>query len=456
MKAIILAGGIGTRLWPLSRTNFPKQFIKLKNMDKSFFQLTFERCLNLTTVETIFIVTTSRYKFLILNQIKEIGYCLNEKQILIEPTGKNTLPAICYGVKEIRKLGEDIIAVFPSDHLINNLQEFTRSINQGKQLTDKYIITYGVKPYKPDTGYGYIKPKASLITGYQVDEFIEKPDLQAALDYINKGYFWNSGIFMFRSDIFMEEVRQCNQEVYEAFEAGDINKVYQMTPSISVDKGIMEKSRRVAVIPLDIKWNDLGSFDNFYEEFIGDGEDNIGFGQEIAIDAQDNLLYADRDKVVALIGVDNLIVIDQENALLICKKNHSHRVREIVKKLSESHDPRADVHLTAYRPWGSYTILAEGASYKIKRITVLPGKKLSDQLHYHRSEHWIVVSGTAGVTVDDREYLLLNGESAFVKAGSRHRLVNPGAISLEVIEIQIGQYLEEDDIVRFEDDFGRC
>lgn len=456
MKSIILAGGSGTRLWPLSRTNFPKQFIKLKNMDKSFFQMTFERCMSLTDIEDIYIVTNNSYKFLILNQIKEIGCLFNEKHILVEPTGKNTLPAIYYGVKEIQKLGDDIIIVLPSDHLIEDMCKFAYNINEGQHLADEYIITYGIQPNKPHTGYGYIKPKASLKTGYQVDKFIEKPDFKTASEYLKKGYLWNSGIFMFRSDIFMEEVYLYNQEVYEAFKIDDIKESYQRVPNIAIDKGIIEKSRRVAVIPLEVKWNDLGSFDNFYDEFAADDNGNIAFGEKILLDAQDNLLYAGTDKIVALIGVEDLIVIDEEDALLICKKEHSFKVREIVKKLIESNDPRAEVHLTAYRPWGSYTVLEEGTFYKIKRITVLPEKNLSYQLHYHRSEHWIVVRGTAKVTVDDNEYVLLSGESTFVKAGSKHRLSNPGAISLEVIEIQFGQYLEEDDIVRFKDDFGRC
>ena len=456
MKAIILAGGSGTRLWPLSRTNFPKQFLKLKNMDKSIFQMSLERCLKLTGLAEIYIVTNNNYKFLVLGQIEELGYKFNENNILIEPSGKNTLPAIYYGVKEIQKLGEDIVAVFPSDHLIEDEHKFVHTIQKGLQLTNEYIITYGVRPSKPHTGYGYIKPKEPLTIGYQVDEFKEKPDHKTAMSYLEKGYLWNSGMFMFRTDIFTAEVRQYNQEVYQAFEASDINKIYGIMPNISIDYGIMEKSQRVAVIPLEVKWSDLGSFDTFYDEFTGDKNGNIAFGSDILIDSSSNLLYTDKDKAVALIGVNDLIIVDEKDALLICKKEHSQKVKDVVNKLKEINDSRADYHLTTYRPWGSYTILEEGFFYKIKRITVLPGKKLSFQLHYHRSEHWIVVKGTAKVTVEDNDYLVRSGESTFVKTGLKHRLENPGKVLLEVIEVQLGQYLEEDDIVRLDDDFGRC
>lgn len=458
MKTIILAGGSGTRLWPLSRTYYPKQFLKLKNMDKSVFQMAFARCLKLVSLSEIYIVTNNSYKFLILDQIEELGYKINESQILLEPSSKNTLPAIYYGVKEIQKQGEDIVAVFPSDHLISDEEKFTATIKKGAQLAGEHIITFGIKPNKPHIGYGYIKPGTPLATGTtgcRADEFKEKPDQQTAQTYLEKGYLWNSGMFMFQTDIFTAELKQHNPEVYQAFEANDIKEIYQKTPDISIDYGIMEKSQRVAVIPLDVTWTDLGSFDAFYDEFIPDDQGNITFDGDILIDSGNNLLYTDKNKAVALIGVNDLIVVDEKDALLICKKDQSQKVKEVVKKLKATGDPRADYHLTTYRPWGSYTILEEGLFYKVKRITVLPGKKLSYQLHHHRSEHWIVVKGTAQVTVGDKTFFVRSGESTYVQTGDKHRLENPGKVLLEVIEVQVGEYLEEDDIVRFEDDFGR-
>jgi mannose-1-phosphate guanylyltransferase/mannose-6-phosphate isomerase len=455
MKAVILAGGSGTRLWPLSRNNYPKQFLKLKNMDKSIFQLSFERCLKLAGLAEIYIVTNTNYKFLVLGQIEELGYNFNENHVLIEPSGKNTLPAIYYGVKEIQKQSDDIVAVFPSDHLIEDEEEFIRTVKQGEQLVGEYIITYGIRPTKPHTGYGYIKPATLLGLGYRVAEFKEKPDYETAQGYLEKGYLWNSGMFMFRTDIFNEEVRRHSPDVHEAFKLSDINEIYEKTPGMSVDYGIMEKSGRVAVIPLNIKWSDLGSFDTFYDEFAKDENDNITFNGDILIDSSNNLLYTNKDKTVALIGVNDLIVVDEKDALLLCKKEQSQKVKEVVDRLKTSNNPRADYHLTTYRPWGSYTILEEGLFYKIKRITVLPGKKLSYQLHHHRSEHWIVVKGTARVTVEGEESFVRSGESTFVKSGYKHRLENPGKVLLEVIEVQLGEYLEEDDIVRFDDDFGR-
>jgi len=456
MKAIILAGGSGTRLWPLSRNQYPKQFLKLKNMDKSIFQLSLQRCLKLAGLSEIYIVTNINYKFLVLGQIEELGYRFDESHILVEPCGKNTLPAICYAVKEIQMQGDDIVFVIPSDQLIEDEEKFILTIKQGEQLAGEYVITYGIRPNKPHTGYGYIKPAYSLEQGFKVDEFKEKPDYETALYYLDNGYLWNSGMFMFRTDVFTEELRQHNPEVFEIFKITDINEIYERVPSISIDYGVMEKSGRVAVIPLNIRWSDLGSFDTFYDEFAGDDDGNITFNGDILIDSSNNLLYTSKEKTVALIGASDLIVVDQKDALLICKKDQSQKVKEVVERLKTENNPRVDFHMTTYRPWGSYTILEEGLFYKIKRITVLPGKKLSYQLHHHRSEHWIVVKGTAMVTVEGVESFVRSGESTFVKTGHKHRLENPGKVLLEVIEVQLGEYLEEDDIVRFDDDFGRA
>jgi len=456
MKVIILAGGSGTRLWPLSRSNFPKQFLNLKNTGRSLFQLTIERSSRLTDLDQIYIITNFAYKFLVLGQLEELGINFSEKNVLIEPAGKNTLPAILYGVKEIHKSGgKDLAVVFPSDHIVKDGEEFLSAIQKGQSLAGEYLVTYGINPDKPHTGYGYIKPGDSLRAGYWVAEFKEKPDKETACSYLQKGYLWNSGMFMFHTGIFIEEVRRYCPEVYQAFEGGDIDAAYEKTPAISIDYGLMEKSQRAAVVPFTVKWSDFGSFDSFYEEFIPDRNGNILFNDGVLIDAANNLLYTGKDKIAALIGVDNLIVVDEKDALLICKKDHAQRVKEVVERLKESGDNRVDWHITVYRPWGSYTTLEEGIFYKIKRITVLPGKRLSYQLHYHRNEHWVVVQGTAKVTVEGVETLVHSGESTYVQSGRKHRLENPGLVLLEVIEVQLGGYLAEDDIVRFDDDYGR-
>ncbi|MCL6448082.1 MAG: mannose-1-phosphate guanylyltransferase/mannose-6-phosphate isomerase [Armatimonadetes bacterium] len=455
MKVIILAGGSGTRLWPLSRTNFPKQFLKLKN-NRSLFQMTVERSVRLTNLSQLYVVTNDAYKFLVLGQMEELGYKFDEGNVLLEPVGKNTLPAIFYGVKEIvRCHGDDLVAVFPSDHLLEDGPEFFKTVQKGRPLAAEYLLTFGVKPARPHPGYGYIKPGEPVGAGYRVAEFKEKPDEKTALAYVEKGYLWNSGMFMFHTGIFAGEVQRCCPEVAEAFRAEDINEIFEKVPAVSIDYGVMEKSDRVAVLPLAVKWSDLGSFDAFFEEFPQDERGNVVFNGGILLDAADNLLFTDGGKLAALIGVRDLIVVDEKDALLVCPKDQAQRVKEVVAALKEAGDERADIHLTAYRPWGSYTILEEGFFYKIKRISVLPGKKLSYQLHHHRSEHWIVVRGTARVTVEGVETFVRSGESTFVPSGQKHRLENPGKIVLEVIEVQLGEYLEEDDIVRFDDDFGR-
>jgi len=285
-----------------------------------------------------------------------------------------------------------------------------------------------------------------------VEEFVEKPELERAKEYVSSGYLWNSGMFMFDIDLFLEECRLHQPDVVEAFDL-PIREAYSKLPEISVDYGIMEKTDKAAVVKLNSLWSDVGSFDSLYEIFDKDESGNAIRGECIALSARNNLVYGGR--LTAIIGVENLVVVDTKDAVLVCRKNDSQRVKEVVEILKRKNDKRAEIHRTAYRPWGSYTVLEENRFYKIKRLTVKPKKRLSLQKHYHRSEHWVVVKGTAKITVDGEEKLLKNGESTFIPAGTVHRLENPGKIPLEVIEVQIGEYLEENDIERFEDDFER-
>ena len=452
MKVIILAGGTGTRLWPLSRTYYPKQFLKLNRMEQSLFQLTMNRCLQMVSLEDIYIVTNKEYQFLIAGQIEEMGYPAILDNILLEPQMKNTLPAIYNGVKTICKQGNDIVAVFSSDHLIGDDELFVSTISKCKNLAKDYLLTFGVHPTTPETGYGYIKPGKAIEPGYIVDEFKEKPDLETAVKYIASGYLWNCGMFMFDTKLFINEVKKHSPQVYEAFTNDNIDECFAMTPSISIDYGLMEKSDRVAVIPLSIEWNDLGSFATFYNAYDAqkDEQGNVIFNDEVLIDCRNNMIYSEGEKAIVAIGVNDLVVVDQKDALLICHKDQTQKVKDAVAELKKASNPRVDQHLTEYRPWGSCTLLEEGKHYKIRRLSVLPGKQMNYHMHYHRSEHWVIVSGTATVTIDGEERIVSSNESVFVKNGSKHKLANSGKILLQVIEVQSGIYLEEDDIVRLE------
>ncbi|MDK9710957.1 mannose-1-phosphate guanylyltransferase/mannose-6-phosphate isomerase [Acidaminobacter sp.] len=458
MKIIILAGGCGARLWPLSRTHYPKQFIKFHGKSKSLFQDTFERSLMLASPDDIYVVTNESYKFLVMGAVEELGVKFSEEQILVEPVPKNTLPAIYAGVQEIIKIEHEIVVVFPSDHIISDGNSFAALIKASIPLARDSIITFGITPDHPHTGYGYIAPGEQRENGFLVKTFKEKPDLETAKAYIDDGYYWNAGIFMFHTKLFIEEVKRYVPEIHLAFaEGGSLKDCFSRIQNpISMDYGIMEKSSRISVVPAAIGWNDLGSFDAFYDVFEKDSSGNISNQKTISVNATDNLIYSEPGKLVAAVGVDDLIIIDNRDALLICKKDQSQNVKDVVEILKLQDDPRTEYHIEDYRPWGHYKILEEEKdSFKIKRITVHQGKKLSYQLHHHRSEHWVVVRGMARVTIDDEVKFVCAGESIFMKPGQRHRLENPGKIPLEIIEVQMGEYLEEDDIVRFDDEYGR-
>ena len=458
MKVIILAGGSGTRLWPLSRERYPKQFIKLQDRKKSLFQEAFDRSLLLADISDIYVVTNKNYKFLVMGEVEQLGYDYREDNILVEPEAKNTLPAIYAGIHEITKKGHDSVVVFPSDHIIAKSRAFTELIKDSKKLTKETLVTFGIQPYSPNTGYGYISPGKSKKNGYIVKEFKEKPDYEMALEYIKNGYYWNSGIFLFDSKLFIEEVKLYTPEIFESFDiSSNLEEAFsKIQTKISIDYGVMEKSTRVVVVPADIGWNDLGSFDSFYDVFDKDKNNNIASNNNILIDSTNNMIHSENGKIVATVGVDDLIIIDNRDALLICKKEQSKNVKKVVEILKDRGDIRTEYHVQDYRPWGHYKVLEEEKnSFKIKRITVNQGKKLSYQLHHHRSEHWIVVKGMAKVTIDEKVQFVRSGESIFMKAGQKHCLENPGKLALEIIEVQMGDYLEEDDIVRLDDTYGK-
>jgi len=468
MTNIILCGGNGTRLWPISRTLMPKQFVKLFD-EKSLFQLTVER--NSKVCDNQFIVSNTEQYFLALDQLEELNKINNN--YLLEPIGRNTAPAIALACMALEK--EEIVLVTPSDHLIKDEAEYAKVLLQAKELAqENNLVTFGITPTFAETGFGYIESGEEN----SVKAFHEKPDFNTATSYVNAGnYYWNSGMFMFKAGVFLEELKKYSPEVYatcmsalgeakathpksgeaKAAHPSDLIRIKHedmlAIPEDSIDYAVMEKSSIVKVIPSNIDWSDVGSFDALYEELPKDENGNTLNDKHISIDSKNNLIQG-KDKYIATIDVQDLIIVDTGDALLVSKKGSSQKVKQVVaqiKKISELHN----IHLTGYRPWGTYTILEDTPGYKIKRIEVKPGKRLSLQKHYHRNEHWIVVSGTATVTVGEETKLIRPNESTYIKMGEVHRLANDGKIPVLLIEVQVGEYTGEDDIIRLEDDFKR-
>jgi len=454
MTNIILCGGSGTRLWPISRSLMPKQFVKLFD-DKSLFQLTVER--NAKVCENEFIISNTEQYFLALDQLEELGR--KDSKYLLEPVGRNTAPAIALACLALDP--QEIVLVTPSDHLIKDEKEYEKVLSKAKKLAqDNNLVTFGITPSFAETGFGYIESD-----GLSVKAFHEKPDLQTATSYLEAGnYYWNSGMFCFKAGVFLEELKKYSPNIYktskEALENVSQNNLIRIKhddmikiDEDSIDYAVMEKSSKVKVIPSNIDWSDVGSFDALYEELPKDENNNTINENHISIDSKNNLIYGTERKI-ATVDVEDLIVVDSGDALLISKKGSSQKVKKVVAEIRKDTQLH-NIHLTAHRPWGTYTVLEDNPNYKIKRIVVEAGKRLSLQKHFHRNEHWIVVSGTATVTVEDKTFMLRANESTYIKMGDIHRLANDGKIPVVMIEAQIGDYLGEDDIVRIEDDFQR-
>lgn len=458
MTNLILCGGSGTRLWPISRSLMPKQFVKLFD-NKSLFQLTVQR--NSITCDKQLIVSNIEQYFLAVDQLAELNK--NNNLCLLEPIGRNTAPAIALACLTLDS--EELVLVTPSDHLIKDEIEYEKVVKQAKQLAqENYLVTFGITPTYPETGYGYIESENKN----DVKAFHEKPDFDTAKRYLEeKRYYWNSGMFCFKAGVFLGELKKYSPKIYEASKIAFENKQdiannqLRIThedminiPEDSIDYAVMEKSNKVKVIPSDIDWSDLGSFDALYDELPKDNKGNTNNPNHISIDSSNNLVYGE-EKTIATIDVEDLIVVDTGDALLISKKGSSQKVKKVVEKLKESNSELHNIHLTGHRPWGTYTVLEDSPGYKIKRIEVKPNSRLSLQKHFHRNEHWIVLSGTATVTVGEKTFAVRPNESTYIKMREVHRLANEGKIPVVLIEVQVGEYTGEDDIIRLDDDFKR-
>lgn len=454
LYAILLAGGSGTRLWPLSRRLFPKHLLSFDG-GQTLLQQATSRLLNSIPPERIVTVTHKDQQSEVRGQLAPVHPALADR-ILVEPAQRNTLPAIAWAVAEIAK--EDpkaTVVVSPADHLVQNKILFEKELRLAQAVAEKgYLAAFGIRPTSPETGYGYIEAGQSLdgLAAHRISSFVEKPDLETAKSLLQKGnYYWNSGIFIFPVDLFQEELARLAPEISRAIA---LPALYASLKPVSIDYGIMEKTKRAAVIPATFQWSDLGSWETIYESGKNDSEQNVIRGDVLALDTKASLLISEKG-FLAAIGLENMVVVQTGDAVLVSRRDRVQDVKKIVDALKEKGSGLVENHPTVVRPWGSYTVLEEGKGYKIKRIIVNPGQKLSLQSHQRRSEHWVVIEGTAKITKDQKESLLNVHESAFISQGEKHRLENPGAVPLVIIEVQTGTYLGEDDIQRFEDIYGR-
>lgn len=479
--ALILAGGSGSRLWPMSREMYPKQLLKIGD-ENTLFQSTFLRLLNDFNDSNIISSTNIKHEAAIKIQLKELQkkLCRNsDYKVITEPVGRNTAPAIALAIKyivQIPKQSDDpIILVTPSDHLITDDEAFSSAIQEGAKLAEKgYIVTFGVKPKHPDTGFGYIKTKSDKkiseisTKSLKAASFTEKPNLPAAKRYIKAGnYFWNSGIFMFKASTMLEELSAAAPEILDIIINSDIKEGspsisysdYDKMPDISIDYAVMEKSKKIALLPLDCGWNDLGSWEAIYDTAKKDKKKNYILGNVIDIDSKNSMIYSS-SKLITTIGLKDTVVVETEDAILICDKSRTQDVKKIYAQLQENKDETFMIHKTVYRPWGYYTVLDQGKNsedaFLTKCICVNPNSKLSLQYHHHRSEHWVVLEGTATVQKGEKSYTLNPGESIDLQIKESHSLENNTDKPLKILEVQKGKILDENDIVRLKDIYGRA
>lgn len=462
---VVLAGGSGSRLWPLSRQNYPKQFLALSGSD-TMLQQTLTRLAGVEHTAPI-IVSNEAHRFIVAEQLRQAH--IEQSKIILEPLARNTAPAIALAALEACAQGKDpILLVLAADHYIADSSAFHQAIAQALDLAQQdRLVTFGITPTSAETGYGYIHAGASLAAGFEIQGFKEKPDVATAQQYLDSGqYLWNSGMFMFKASVFLAELqRLCPQLLLDcqaALKAAQIDSDFIRIPeaqfaqcqSESVDYAVMEHTQRGAVVALDAGWSDLGSWASIYDSGPLDENQNRITGDVLTHESHNCLIQANH-RLVATVGVDDLVVVETVDAVLVAHKNDTQSVRAIVDQLKAQKRTEHITHPLVHRPWGHYETIDNGERYQVKRICVAPGESLSLQMHYHRAEHWVVVSGTAVVRCGDEERLISENQSTYIPLGVKHSLSNPGKVLLELIEVQSGSYLGEDDIVRFQDRYGR-
>ena len=461
MKSIILAGGSGSRLWPLSREEYPKQLLSF-DKEQSLLQKTFNRLCTFSKPADIVTVTNIKHYSNIKLQLNKID---SSNVVIGEPFGRNTAPAIASTLQYFIQQGceDDVVLIVPSDHLIKDIDGFNKTVEQGKDLAEQgYIVTFGIKPTYPETGYGYIKTEKAISVGYKVEKFVEKPNFETAKKYLDSGnYYWNGGIFMGKISTFLNEFKKYASDIYMHLGKLDFSNstqinfsVYEKMPSISIDYAIMEKSDKIALVELQSDWNDLGSWQSIFNVKEKDENGNVLTGKVVVDNVKNSFIYSQKE-VVAVSSLENIILVETEDAIMACKLDESQNVKKLYEKLKAKESDTIKLHKTVFRPWGYYTCMNSGDGYLTKTICVMPKHKLSVQSHNHRSEHWVVLEGTALVLKDGKEYNVYAGDSIDIPLGAKHSLQNPYDKELKIIEIQKGDYISEDDIIRYEDCYGR-
>lgn len=468
MIPVILSGGSGSRLWPLSRKQYPKQFLALTG-EHTLFQQTLER-LVFEGMEPPVVVSNQEHRFIVQEQLEALN--LKTQSILLEPFGRNTAPAVAIAAMKLLSEGRDeLLLILPADHVIDDQRAFQRALALATNAAEKgEMVLFGIPADRPETGYGYIKSgdERGLPDGViRVERFVEKPDEARAQQFVEEGgYFWNSGMFLFRASRFLEELKKHDADIYDtcllALERsqhdGDLINIdaatFECCPDNSIDYAVMEKTRRACVVPLAAGWNDVGSWSSIWEVHDKDADGNVTMGDVVVHDSHNCLVHGN-GKLVSVVGLEDIVVVETKDAMMIAHKDRVQDVKKVVNQLDAAGRSETQNHCQVYRPWGSYDSVDMGGRFQVKHITVKPGARLSLQMHHHRAEHWIVVSGTAQVTCDDKTFLLTENQSTYIPIASVHRLANPGKIPLEIIEVQSGSYLGEDDIERLEDVYGR-